>query len=169
MRNIELRLVTDEDAAWIQAMILAEWHADYVITGGRLIYPHRLPGFVAMLDSAPVGLVTYLIDGADCEIITLNSMLERNGIGEAMVHAVEHAARTVGCTTLRLLTTNDNLNALRFYQKRGFALAAIHRNAVSEARRTKPSIPLIGHNGIPLRDEIELVMVLPQAPPPLPN
>jgi ribosomal protein S18 acetylase RimI-like enzyme len=61
-----------------------------------------------------------------------------------------------GCRRVWLITTNDNLEALGFYQKRGFVLAALHRNAMAETRRFKPNIPLIGMGGIPLRDELEL-------------
>ena len=56
--------------------------------------------------------------------------------------------------------TNDNLEALRFYQTRGLVLAAIHCNALERSRRIKPEIPLVGKHGIPLRDEIELEMLL---------
>ena len=49
---------------------------------------------------------------------------------------------------------------MRFYQKRGFVLVAVHRNALAESRRLKPEIPLIGIDDIPLRDEIELEMEL---------
>jgi hypothetical protein len=69
-------------------------------------------------------------------------------------------ARKRNCWRVFLITTNDNLNALGFYQKRGFELVAIHRGAVNESRKVKPSIPLIGDNNIPLRDEIELELVL---------
>lgn len=55
-----------------------------------------------------------------------------------------------------LITTNDNLNALGFYQKRGFRIKAVYPGAVDEARRIKPEIPLAASNGIPIRDEIEL-------------
>jgi hypothetical protein len=65
------------------------------------------------------------------------------------------------CT--RFATTNDNLNALRFYQKRGFVLVSVHRNAVIKSRQLKPEIPLTGNDGIPLRDEIELEMLLESA------
>jgi hypothetical protein len=68
----------------------------------------------------------------------------------------------VGCTRLWLITTNDNLHALRFYQKRGFMLVAVHRNAVEQSRKLKPEIPLYGKDGIPIRDEIELEMLLNQ-------
>ena len=66
------------------------------------------------------------------------------------------AARAGQCTRLWLITTNDNLRALRFYQRRGFRLAALHRDALETSRRLKPSISEIGFHGIPLRDELEL-------------
>jgi hypothetical protein len=59
-------------------------------------------------------------------------------------------------SALRVTTTNDNLDALRFYQKRGFQIVAVRPGAVDESRRVKPSIPVIGEHGIPIRDEIEL-------------
>lgn len=108
-----------------------------------------------------VGLVTCHIQGAECESVTLNSLYPATGIGTALVEAVKEAAQSANRRRLWLITTNDNLNALRFYQKRGFVLVAVHRNAVAEAR--KPQIPAIGEHGIPLRDEIELEMLLPAA------
>ena len=72
----------------------------------------------------------------------------------------EKVATASGCKQLWLITTNDNINALRFYQKRGFMLVAVHRNALELSRKLKPEIPMIGNDGIPLRDEIELEMIL---------
>jgi len=59
-----------------------------------------------------------------------------------------------------LITTNDNTHALRFYQNRNFVIAAIHINAIEKSRQLKPEIPLTGADGIPIRDEIELEMLL---------
>jgi hypothetical protein len=61
---------------------------------------------------------------------------------------------------LWLITTNDDLRALGFYQKRGMSLVMVYRNAMDLARKLKPQIPLVGLNCIPFRDEIELEMVL---------
>jgi RimJ/RimL family protein N-acetyltransferase len=61
----------------------------------------------------------------------------------------------LGCYRLWLITTNDNEPAIQFYQRRGMTLVAIHHNALSESRKLKPEIPLIGLGGQPLRDEIE--------------
>jgi hypothetical protein len=56
-----------------------------------------------------------------------------------------------------LTTTNDNLDALRFYQRRGFRISAVRPRAVERARATlKPEIPEVGAYGIPVRDEIDL-------------
>lgn len=113
-----------------------------------------------MRGNEPVGLATYHLDGDSCEIVTLDSLVEGRGIGSALVAEIEKAATAAGCRRLWLVTTNDNLAALRFYQKRGFVLVAVHPNALEQSRQLKPSIPTVGVDGIPLRDEIELEMLL---------
>ena len=69
-------------------------------------------------------------------------------------------ARENGCGRVWLSTTNDNIKAIRFYQKRGFDMVKLRRNSMEETRRLKPEIPLIGLDGIPLRHELELELVL---------
>jgi GNAT superfamily N-acetyltransferase len=91
-----------------------------------------------------------------CEIVTLDNLGDRRGVGTALIEAVMETARAAGCRRLWLITTNDNLRALRFYQKRGFRLVRLSPDAVTAARRIKPEIPLVGEDGIPLRDELEL-------------
>jgi hypothetical protein len=88
---------------------------------------------------------------------------QRHELGAEVALARRHnpLARDAGCTRLWLITTNDNVDALRFYQRRGFRLAALHAGAVDRSRtRLKPEIPEIGDHGIPLRDEIELELDL---------
>jgi ribosomal protein S18 acetylase RimI-like enzyme len=156
MANIIIRPVTPEDKAWIKQLVAERWGADIVVGHGVVYYPHELPGFVAEQNGTKVGLITYHIAGNSCEIVTIDSLRPGNGIGTALIDAVKTTARQSGCTRLWLITTNDNLNALRFYQKRGFVLVAVHRNAVERSRLLKPTIPLIGQYGISIRDEIEL-------------
>jgi GNAT superfamily N-acetyltransferase len=141
--------------------VLAErWHSPRIVTRGRIHQADELPGFVAETVAGLMGLVTYRCEADQCEIVSLDSLVERRGVGTALVAAVQRAARETGCARLWLITTNDNLQALRFYQKRGFALAALHRNALELSRRLKPEISALGEDGIPLRDEIELEMLL---------
>lgn len=129
-----------------------------MIVHGDVFRPEGLNGFIV---DGWVGLVTYVIQNDECEIISLDSLQENRGIGTALIDAVVAEARTHGCRRVRVSTSNDNLRALGFYQKRGFVLAVIRRGAVNEARKLKPGIPLIGDHGIPLRDEVELEMPLP--------
>lgn len=107
------------------------------------------------------GLLSYLIDGEACEVLTLHSAERHTGVGTVLLDAVEAIAAASGCRRLWLVTTNDNTDALRFYQRRGFRLVRVDAGAVDQARETvKPSIPLIGDHGIPIRDEVLLEKTL---------
>jgi len=90
----------------------------------------------------------------------MNSLVERIGVGTALLDDVKATAKSAGCRRLWLVTTNDNLAAMRFYEKRGFHFAAIHPNAIEVSRKVKPEIPILGLDGIPIRDEIELEILL---------
>jgi ribosomal protein S18 acetylase RimI-like enzyme len=136
------------------------WGSAVVVTRGRVHDAPRLPGFVALRNRKPAGLATYRIDGMECELVTLDSLEPRLGIGTALVEAVAGEARASGCSRLWLVTTNDNLAAVRFYQGLGFHIAAIHLDALDVSRRLKPEIPSTGIDGIPLTDEIELDLSL---------
>lgn len=146
---------------WAGELLAAEWGSTFVVSRGRAHDASQLPGFVAWLDEAAQGLATYRLDGGECELTSLNSLAPGHGIGAALVAAVRQVALAAGCSRLWAITTNDNTRALRFYQKQGFVLAALHREALALSRQMKPEIPLAGLDGIPLRDEIELEMMLP--------
>jgi ribosomal protein S18 acetylase RimI-like enzyme len=148
------RATGDDDVAGF----LAARNADRVARKGELVDALAHPQLIAG-DSQ--GVLTYVIDGDACEILTLHAEPRHSGAGTALLDAVERIAREAGCTHLWLITTNDNVDALRFYQRRGFRLAHVHAGAVDDARaRLKPGIPEIGDHGIPLRDEIELDLLL---------
>jgi ribosomal protein S18 acetylase RimI-like enzyme len=136
------------------------WGDDFMVVHGVIHRPRQLEGFVAADDSEWVGLITYSIMDGECEIISLDSLCERQGIGSRLIEDVVEEARRAGCKRVFLITTNDNLEAPGFYQKRGFTLVTVHRGAVNESRKIKASIPLIGMHGIPMRDELELEIVL---------
>lgn len=91
----------------------------------------ELDGFAALNEEGDIiGLVTYIIRDNECEIISLDSILEGKGIGTSLINEVENVAVKNNCKLIKVITTNDNLLALRFYQKRGFVLWRIINNAV---------------------------------------
>jgi GNAT superfamily N-acetyltransferase len=121
------------------------------------------PALVAWVGHQVVGVATFVISEGDCELLTLHARSRFTGIGSALLTAVQDVARRAACTRLWVVTTNDNVDALRFYQRRGFRLARLRADAVNESRRTlKPEIPVVGSYGIELRDELELEMDLRQ-------
>ena len=160
MSDITIRPINADDQEWVAQFILEHWGSAMVVSRGVIHNPQNLPGFVALYKGEKVGLVTYDIVDERCEIVTLNSTHPSSGIGSSLINAVRKVATKSGCKRLWLITTNDNMHALRYYQKRGFILVAVHKNALEQSRKLKPEIPLIGEHGIPLRDELELEMML---------
>jgi GNAT superfamily N-acetyltransferase len=160
MANIVIVPFGETHRQWASALLIESWGATIVVSRGQQHDAARLPGFVAVQGEAPVGLATYHIVGDDCELVSINSTVAGAGIGTVLIAAVRDVAAAAGCRRVWLITTNDNLDALRFYQRRGFVLVAVHRDAVTEARRLKPQISLIGDHGIPIRDEIELELAI---------
>ena len=154
--KFRIRPTNQADKEWIRKFIAKEWGAEKVIARGKVFYPHNLPGFIAFKGNKYLGLVTYKIGKKNLEIITMNVIVRGRGIGTALLKMVEKTARKLKCKKIWLITTNDNIDALRFYQMRGFSIVCIHRNALELSRKLKPEIPLVGNYGIPLRDEIEL-------------
>lgn len=154
--TVRVRPLAAVDAGWTAAVMRDQWGGAVVVSRGRLHHTDRLPGLVAERGGRAVGLLTYHIDGGECEIVTLNAVEPRIGAGTALVDAATAVARAADCRRLWLITTNDNVDALRFYQRRGFTLVAVHAGAIDAARRVKPAIPRVGDHGIPIRDEIEL-------------
>jgi GNAT superfamily N-acetyltransferase len=132
------------------------WFSTQMSIRGEIIDCTKLDGFIVQENNIIIGLATYTFFGDVCEIISLDSKKENMGIGTAILKEIEKIGIENNCIKMRLITTNDNLRALQFYQKRGYCLTKLYPNAMDEVRKVKPNIPLIGENGIPLRDEIEL-------------
>ena len=157
---IMIRRLTQADLPLLRQVWKENWGDEFVVAHGVVYRPDPLDGFIALDGQEWVGEITFIFSQDGCEIVTLDSVRERHGLGTKLIDAVVEEARKQHCKRVFLITTNDNLNALGFYQKRGFQLVKINRGAVNEARMIKPNIPLIGMNNIPLRDEIELEIIL---------
>jgi ribosomal protein S18 acetylase RimI-like enzyme len=157
---MEVRPLTDGDREWVAPLIVERWGSSYVVGRGRTWAPVDLPGFAAFDNGRPVGLVTYEIAEDACEIVTIDAFVEGVGIGTALLEAVTETARSNGCSRVQLVTTNNNLTALAFYQKRGFRLVGLVPGAIDEARKLKPTISSIDSQGLPIRDELQLELPL---------
>jgi len=159
MTNIQIRQIEENDREWVSSLLKRQWESVNIVTRGKLYQADKLPGYIALLDGKRIGLITYHIEN-DCEIITLDSLVQGKGVGTALLEKVKETAKEKKCKRVWMITTNDNIKALRFYQKRGFVLSALYPNVLEQSRKLKPEIPQIGIDNIPLRDEIELEIKL---------
>ena len=160
-RPVSVRPAVEADRSWIVQLLVERWGSTRVVSRGRLHAPDLLPALVATgTQGERLGLVTYRLEGDQLEVVTLDASVPQCGIGSALLESAVSLARSEGCRRLWLVTSNDNLDAVRFYQRRGLRLVAVHPGAIARARQTKPQGPGVGHFGIEVHDEVELAIEL---------
>jgi ribosomal protein S18 acetylase RimI-like enzyme len=154
--------LADRDATWATDLLGDDLAGRLQARRGEIVDVLDGEGLVAEFDGRPVGLLTFRPDGpTTIELAALVAVEPGRGIGSALIAALLEEAPRRGARRIWLVTTNDNLDALRLYQRRGFRLVALRAGDVDVARATiKPSIGEVAANGIPIRDELELAIDL---------
>ena len=155
-----IRAIEKQDAEFIESSLEKNWGSVKIVTRGKIYDASKLPGFLAEGEEQTHGFITYRIDENEVEIISLNSFKERVGIVSSLIDAVKKVADSKSTKRIWLITTNDNYPAVSFYQRRGFRVKTIHKNAIEQSRKLKPEIPVTGIGGVPIRDEIEMEMLV---------
>jgi ribosomal protein S18 acetylase RimI-like enzyme len=156
-----IRAATVDDRRAVAEALAESWGNTTVVAHGIQYDAALLPALVAERDGRLVGVLTYSTTDAGLEVVSLDALQPRNGVGSALLVAAADLAREAGISRVWLVTTNDNLDALRFYQRRGMRIVAVTPGAIDAARLVKPSIPLTGDYGIGLHDELTLELLLP--------
>ena len=151
----EIHTVDEVIRAKIQPILDKTWGAPYLAINGKLWDSHTMPGYAAVCGDDVLGYLLYEFHDGVCEIMVLESVAQGIGIATALIEQVKKITKANGFNRVIVQTSNDNTHAFRFYQRRGFTIREIRLGAMNNARKLKPSIPFIGENGIPLRDEIE--------------
>jgi len=156
-REVSMRIseLSDDDHVWVKERTELLFGGEFVVSRDEVHDPHKLPGFIATEGNERVGLITYHIDGEVCELVSIDSLCQFMGIGTMLLEKVEEVALRAGCSKIWCITTNDNLDAHRFFQKRGFTITGFRVGGMTKIRLLKPNVPEIGYYGIPIRDEIE--------------
>lgn len=152
--NLKIRSVTPDDAKWIKEIMDGSWGGLPLIIRGKKYYP--TDGIVAENESGVAGFLFYEIQNTNCEIVVFEIFDKFKGTGTVMLNRFLELAKNKQCKRIHLMTTNDNLDALRFYQRRGFTICGIHLDSIKVSRKMKPAIGMIGDYDIPMRDEIDL-------------
>jgi GNAT superfamily N-acetyltransferase len=152
--EFEIRPVTDR--AFLDELLRLRWSGGALMVRGKVIHPKDVEALAAYHEGRLAGVATWRVEGPVLYLVTLNNITEQRGVGVALLDAIVQLARQKGSGLLRVIVTNDNLNALGFYQRRGFRIIAVHPGAIDTIRGMLPGIPSMGANRIPIRDEIEL-------------
>ena len=153
--ELEMYSIRKQDREQVKSFITRNWGSAISISRGSVHAVSKLPGFICKNDGQIVGLITYSIEEEQCEIVTLDSKIKRVGLGTRLIERVKDVARKNGCQRIWLITTNDNTNAIRFYQKRDFDWVGFYKDAMEVSRELKPEIPLLGNDQIQIKHEIE--------------
>jgi GNAT superfamily N-acetyltransferase len=158
--RLSVRALREDEREWLDAHLRESWGSPVIVSRGRKRNAALLDAIVCLNGARWVGVATFELNGGDLELVTLDALERGIGAGSALLEAVATIARRRGCARVWLVTTNDNLDALRFYQRRGMRLVAVWPGAIDAARELKPEIAALGEHGIPIRDEIELELNL---------
>src|SRR5438067_13568092 len=157
MPGVTVRTMTAEDADWADRLLSGYQATRMTARLGELLDPLELPGLVAEVGGSPVGLLTYRVQSDEMEALTVHAQASGRGAGSALLVAAVEEGRRGGVRRLWLVTTNDNLHAIRFYLRRGMHVARVHEGAVDRDRQLKPEMSSVnGENGIPMRAWVEL-------------
>lgn len=144
------------DKVWLEEVMNKDWGGLPLVIRGKKYDPSQLDGIVVENENGISGFLFYELRDKDCEIIVFQVFDKFHGIGTILLDELKSIAKSKKCSRVYLMTTNDNLDALRFYQKRGFHICGIHLDSLKVSRKIKPTIGMIGDYDIPVRDEIDL-------------
>jgi ribosomal protein S18 acetylase RimI-like enzyme len=152
---IDVRTLEEGDRGWLERVLREQTAGPMMVSRGRLHDGLALPGFVALHEDERAGALLHRIDDDELEVVFIATTVRGVGAGASLLDAAVELASRERCRRAWLVTTNDNTNAIRFYQRAGWDLVALHHHAVETSRALKPAIPDTGNDGIPIRHELE--------------
>lgn len=158
IEEIEIIPISKNNREKVNSLLLNEWKTLFMVVRGEIINLNEVQGMIAYDEGEIVGIITYIIYKNTIEIISLNSFRKNKGIGNLLIEELKNKAKNDKFSNIKLITTNDNIEAIRFYQRRNFVISNIYINSIENARKIKKDIPQRGEFDIPIRDEIEFTL-----------
>ncbi len=155
-----VRSIEENDKPNIAGLLEYYWGSTEVISHGKCHDAVNLAGYVAETNEGIKGWAQFYIEDGQCEIVVLKSIEEGLGIGTRLLDEIKQLAIKEKCKRIWLVTTNDNVYAMRFYQLRDFRFCKVHCDAITKARKIKSGIPQYGIDNISIQDEIEMEILL---------
>jgi ribosomal protein S18 acetylase RimI-like enzyme len=130
------------DRAWVVAAAREVLGSEHQAASHRQFHVLDVDVLIAARDGEPTGFLSWEIDGTTCEALAIACTTRGAGAGSALMDALHELAAACGCEHVRVVTTDTNIGAQRFYERLGYRLRERRVGAVDECRRLyKPSIP----------------------------
>ena len=107
MNMFNIEKISNENRKEVNEFLIDSWSSTDMVIRGKIIDCTKLDGFVINEDKKIIGLITYMFYDDVCEIISLDSLNEKQGIGTALINKVKEIAKENNCKIIRLITTND--------------------------------------------------------------
>jgi ribosomal protein S18 acetylase RimI-like enzyme len=150
-----VREATDADRAAAVALIRRDFGQTSIVAFGEPVSLDGAAMLAASMKGELAGALAYrlLPDALHILALATDPMWQRTGVGGHLVAEAEATARTSGLGRIVLATTNDNLPALYFYQRRDYVVTAMVPGAMLPHLKVATAA---GFGGIPIRDEIRL-------------
>lgn len=156
MKKFVIKPINKNDREWIIDLLTNHWISPKIVSREKIHDATKLPGFIAWQENKPIGLLTYCVENNECEIVTLDSLIENIGIGSSLIDTLKKITSDNRYKRLWCITTNNNQKAIQYYRNRGFKIKKVYKNAMEISRKLKPEIPLVDNNGVSIKDEVEL-------------
>jgi GNAT superfamily N-acetyltransferase len=152
-----VREVTAGEQEAVMELFQRDFGDTRIVAFGEIMNLEGVPSLVAEMNGELAGALAYQTRDSAVQIVALatDPAWQRSGVGGYLLAEAELLARRLHLTRLTVSTTNDNLPALYFYQRRGYHLSEAVPNGV-----TKYVPSHTGFAGIPVRDEIRLEKLL---------
>src|SRR5215831_17475910 len=149
-----VREATDTDRTAVRQLFEQDFGRTRIVAFGEVMDIDAMPALVAIMHTEPSGALAYRLLGEALHIVALatDPMWQRSGVGGHLLAEAELLARRLNLKRLVVSTTNDNLPALYFYQRRGYRLTDLATNSIIAHTGQEVS----GFAGIPVRDEVRL-------------
>lgn len=138
----------------IMAKIKTNWGSTSIVYSGMVYDLNTLKGIALKNNDIIVSILFYQVINKELNIILLESFVKRKGFGRIILQKIKEISKGNKYKRIIVTTTNDNIDAIKFYQLNEFDIIEVKFNAVDLSRKIKPEIPSVGNYGIKIKHEL---------------
>jgi aminoglycoside 6'-N-acetyltransferase I len=155
---VMVRPCEPRDRERVVQLFLTDFGHLTIVAFGEVMHADREEALVAEMRDDIAGALAWRQTARALQVVALatDPMWQRSGVGGYLLAEAELLARGLGLPRVVAATSNDNLPSIYFFQRHGYRITAIERDAF--AVHAKGNAP--GFAGLPVLDEVRFEKVL---------